>query len=233
MQCGAPVRAPILPAPGWKVPVAIVVGVVAVSVIVLVLVVNSLSSSATSGIPAALSQTSAGSSTSAALATHHRAHTSPATTTPTTTTTTLASWPKGVMGYTVVLDVTPSKSSATASARKAAATGIPAGLLFSSDYSSMTPGDWIVFSGTYTSRAEASAAATRLHAKGQPGAYEFSVVPATHTAGTVGSGKPTTATPPATVTTPAANTTTPARVNAPPPAATTTPAGVPTGGATP
>jgi hypothetical protein len=81
-------------------------------------------------------------------------------------------------GYTVVLGVIPVKSAATASATKLAAAGISVGVLDSSDYSSMHPGDWIVFSGTYTTLARATAAAAELKTKGQTGAYAFSVVPA-------------------------------------------------------
>jgi hypothetical protein len=104
---------------------------------------------------------------------------------PTTTTTpkpavTVARWPTGVTGYTVVLGVIPSKGAATASATKIASSGIPAGILYSSDYSSMRPGDWIVFSGTYTTLAQADTAAAHIKTKGQPGAYAFSVVPAAH-----------------------------------------------------
>jgi hypothetical protein len=83
-----------------------------------------------------------------------------------------------VTGYTVVLGVIPGQKAANASAIKLAAAGIPAGVLDSSDYSSMRPGDWIVFSGTYTTKAQADAAAKSLQAKGQPDAYSFSVVPA-------------------------------------------------------
>ena len=90
----------------------------------------------------------------------------------------IGSWPTGVTGFTVVLGVMPAKEAAKASATTIAATGIPVGLLHSNDYSSMRPGDWIVFSGTYTTRTQADAAATRLQAKGQPAAYAFAVVPA-------------------------------------------------------
>jgi hypothetical protein len=82
-----------------------------------------------------------------------------------------------VTGYTVVLGVIPSKAAATAKATKVAAAGIPVGLLYSSDYSSMTPGDWIVFSGTYATSTEASTAAAQLQAKGEAGAYSYSVIP--------------------------------------------------------
>jgi hypothetical protein len=81
-------------------------------------------------------------------------------------------------GYTVVLAVIHDRAAATASADNIAATGIHVGLLYSSDYSSMRPGDWIVFSGSYPSLAQADTAVAALKTKGQTGAYAFSVVPA-------------------------------------------------------
>lgn len=183
LECGAAVRIRIRPAPDWRIPLAIVAGVVALVAVGFVVVLVALSNSANQSVP-----------TVAASAPTTRAATSPATTTPTasakttstpTSTTTptgsaIGSWPAGVTGFTVVLDVVPAKATATASATKVAAAGIPVGVLFSSDYSSMHPGDWIVFSGTYTTRAQAAAAASQIQAKGQTGAYAFSVVPAAH-----------------------------------------------------
>jgi cell division septation protein DedD len=182
LECGAPVRVPIRAAPDWRVPVAIVAGVVAVAVAGLVVALLALSHSANSSVhvPAAAAQTSPPKQTTPAT-------TSTATSTPATTSTpaatstpgtTIASWPAGVTGFTVVLGVLPGKAAANASAIKLAATGITAGVLDSSNYSSMRPGDWVVFSGTYTTKTQADAAASSLQAKGQPSAYAFSVVPA-------------------------------------------------------
>jgi hypothetical protein len=185
LECGAPVRILIRPAPDWRIPLAIVAGVVALAVAGLVFALVGLSNSANSSV----SSTPAGTPAAAAAATPAAAASTPATTpaqtpakaqTATTVppTTKIASWPAGVPGFTVVLGVIPGKPAAMASATKIAATGIPVGVLDSSDYSSMTPGDWIVFSGTYGTQAQAAAAAKQLKAKGQTGAYAFDVVPA-------------------------------------------------------
>lgn len=179
LECGTAVRVRIRPAPDWRAPVAIVAGVVALVAAGLIVALIALSNTADRSV-------STVTATAPAPAAAAPAPTTPAPTTAPaekpataiTPTTTLASWPAGVTGYTVVLGVDPSKASATTSATKIAASGIPAGILNSSDYSSMRPGDWIVFSGTYSTRAQADAAATHVQAKGQPGAYAFSVVPA-------------------------------------------------------
>ncbi|HWF25361.1 MAG TPA: SPOR domain-containing protein [Solirubrobacteraceae bacterium] len=172
LECGAAVKVRIRPARGWRVPVAIVGGVVVVSALILVFALSALSGSANSSVPAVL----------AAPPVHHARHHAAAPAARTSSTTkpaaTIASWPAGVTGYTVVLGVVHARSAATASATKIASAGIPVGVLASSDYSSMRPGDWIVFSGTYSSRAQADAAATGLQTKGQTGAYAFPVVPA-------------------------------------------------------
>jgi hypothetical protein len=176
LECGAAVKVRIRPAPGWGVPVAIVGGVVVISALILVLALSALSSSADNSVPAVLATPPVHRARHhAAAATKTQAAKTPATTKPAAT---IASWPAGVTGYTVVLGVVPTKPAATTSATKIASAGIPVGVLSSSDYSSMRPGDWVVFSGTYSSRAQADAAATGLQTKGQTGAYAFPVVPA-------------------------------------------------------
>jgi hypothetical protein len=181
LECGTAVRVRIRPAPDWRAPVAIVAGVVALVAAGLIVALIALSNTADRSV-----STVTATAPAAAAPTPTTAATTTTTTTATTTApaakpataTTLASWPAGVTGYTVVLGVIPSKAEASASATKIAASGIPAGVLNSSDYSSMRPGDWIVFSGTYSTRAQADAAATHIQARGQQGAYAFSVVPA-------------------------------------------------------
>jgi hypothetical protein len=172
LECGAGVRVRIRSAPDWRAPLAIVAAVVALVaggfVVALIALSNTANRSISAGAPAAAAPAPATAAPAKA----------PTTQKPATTPTTLAKWPTGVTGYTVILGVITSKAAATGSATRIAAAGIPAGILYSSDYSSMHPGHWIVFSGTYTTLAQADAAATRITAKGQPGAYAFSVVPA-------------------------------------------------------
>jgi len=184
LECGAAVRMRIRNAPDWRVPFAIVGGVIVLVAAGLVFALVDLSNSADRSIPTAATTPAAASThgpvtpTTSPTTTTPAASTTTATTTAPTGTTAIAAWPAGITGYTVVLGVVPAKAQATSSATKIAAAGIPVGVLDSSGYSSMHPGDWIVFSGTYTTLAQASAAATELKAKGQAGAYAFSVVPA-------------------------------------------------------
>jgi hypothetical protein len=87
----------------------------------------------------------------------------------------LVSWPVGQSGHTVVLESIPTPSGrglAVARAREAARAGLPqVGVLESSRYSSLHPGYYVVFSGIYTSRAQAERGQAAAAAKGFRNAY--------------------------------------------------------------
>jgi hypothetical protein len=91
----------------------------------------------------------------------------------------LASWPADKTGYTLVLVSLPlggGRPAALARARQAEKAGLTdVGILLSSDYSSLHPGYYVVFSGIYGSQAEATAAVSNAHAHGYPGAYQARV----------------------------------------------------------
>ena len=74
----------------------------------------------------------------------------------------VADWPVGVDGWTIVLGSYPQtggRRAAVAGARRARAKGLTqVGVLDSSSYASLLPGYWVVFSGIYTSEAEATSA---------------------------------------------------------------------------
>jgi hypothetical protein len=108
------------------------------------------------------------------------------TTAPPTTTTTPTphpaapgAWPAARSGYTVVLESIPlaaGRAFAAARARAARQAGLPrVGVFDSSEYSSLHPGYFVVFSGIYTSSAQASAALPSVHAHGFPDAYQARV----------------------------------------------------------
>jgi hypothetical protein len=84
-------------------------------------------------------------------------------------------WPSSTDGWTIVLVSYPSRVGRKApleTARRAAGLGLPeVGVLDSSDFSSLHPGYAIVFSGVYTSRADAEAALTSARATGFGSAY--------------------------------------------------------------
>lgn len=76
--------------------------------------------------------------------------------------TAVAEWPSGTDGWTIVLASYPQtggRRPAETRAKQARAKGLPqVGVLDSSSYASLHPGYWVVFSGIYTSEAEAASA---------------------------------------------------------------------------
>jgi hypothetical protein len=105
------------------------------------------------------------------------------TTTPVTTTTAVAPptqdgrtlWPTRFSGWTIVLGsypVTAGKTTPLANATRAARSGLPdVGVLESSNYASLHPGYYVVFTGMYDSEAQAQAALHVTSASGFAGAY--------------------------------------------------------------
>jgi hypothetical protein len=74
----------------------------------------------------------------------------------------VAEWPTDEEGWTIALAALPQttgRAAALARARTARKRGLPqVGILDSSRYASLHPGYWIVFSGVYSSEAEATSA---------------------------------------------------------------------------
>jgi zinc-ribbon domain len=87
----------------------------------------------------------------------------------------LTAWPAARSGYTVVLESIPASSGralAVARAHAAARAGLPqVGVIDSGRYSSLHPGYFVVFSGIYSSQAQADAAQSAAAAKGFRVAY--------------------------------------------------------------
>jgi hypothetical protein len=87
----------------------------------------------------------------------------------------LITWPAGRSGWTVVLESIPTRagrSLAVARARDASRDGLPeVGVLDSSRYSSLHPGYYVVFSGIYSTRAEAERGRSTASGKGFGAAY--------------------------------------------------------------
>jgi hypothetical protein len=80
-------------------------------------------------------------------------------------------WPKGKDAYTVVLQSLGDRASAVARAKEAIKAGLPAGVLDSDNYSSLSPNFWIVFAGQYESQARAQRASERYASGRFPGAF--------------------------------------------------------------
>jgi hypothetical protein len=93
----------------------------------------------------------------------------------TTTSSSNVSWPPGKDGYTVVLKSVPTsegRAPADAAAQKARNNGLPqVGVLNSSDYSSLTPGYYVTFTGIYDTQSQADSALPNARSRGFPTAY--------------------------------------------------------------
>jgi hypothetical protein len=91
----------------------------------------------------------------------------------------LAVWPAGESGYTDILEslpVTGGLAAAVARARQAKRAGLKqVGVLTSSQYSSLHPDYYVVFSGIYRTQADATAGLSAAQAKGFRGAYQVRV----------------------------------------------------------
>ena len=88
-------------------------------------------------------------------------------------------WPAGKDGFTVVLESIPTTSgqaAALAKARAALRAGLEdVGVLESSRYSSLHAGYYVVFSGIYASKVDATSAASSAKASGYADAYPAAV----------------------------------------------------------
>lgn len=82
----------------------------------------------------------------------------------------VASWPTGTTAYTIILLSGKNKAAAEKKAKEFADQGLNTGVLNSSDYSSLRPGYWVVFSGQYDTREAAKTAADGIRDKA-PQAY--------------------------------------------------------------
>ncbi len=91
-------------------------------------------------------------------------------------------WPAGQSGYAVILaskdTASFTEADAQAIADQASAAGVQmVGVLDSSQFPTLNPGYWAVFSGPYTTKDEAATAATTIQGQGYPDAYARQVQP--------------------------------------------------------
>jgi cell division septation protein DedD len=85
----------------------------------------------------------------------------------------VAEWPDGAEGYTVIVYKFNAKSDAKQKAQEVAAKGLPAGILQSDKYASLTPGSWLVYIGEFDSQKQAEKAAAKYENAGYPGEVTF------------------------------------------------------------
>jgi hypothetical protein len=162
VECGS-ARTLIHHSPNWRIPIAIVGGVVLLVLAAFAIALVDLSA-----------QTSRTAQTQSA-ASHPTTTASPAKPKPQLAA--VPSWPTGVSGWTVQLAQRRFRYKAFATARRIAQGGVHAGVLNSTDHPAMTPGYWIVFDGRYPDRGTAQNAALRLRTKGYPKAHPTRVAP--------------------------------------------------------
>ncbi len=193
LSCGTAVGTRIAPTPRWRLPVALVGGLLAVIAAALVLALVELSGdpqpvakapvTTPTATPAGAPADDGGSAAPVVGETPTPVPTAVPTVTPAPGTTpdstapgapttgALAEWPAGKTGWTAVLASTESRSEAERKAR--AAGGGDVGVLRSDDFSSLRKGYWVVFSGQYDSRGDAETAAESAAG----GAYARQIVP--------------------------------------------------------
>ena len=185
LECGEAARTQILPARGWKLPIAIVVGVVLLAGVAAVVTFVQLSSDAGDAARLAQAPTTAPPAPTApppaATTTLPPGATPTAPTPPTVPPTpatpaptgTVGTWPAGRTAYTVVLISSTSPTAARAAAQKllGKSRGEPVGTLRSDDHPGLTPGYVVVFSGQYDTLVAAQRAAQGWHGMGSRGAY--------------------------------------------------------------
>lgn len=161
LQCGTGLGARVAAPRGWRLPLAVVGGLLALAVIAVVLAIVELSGDAetvtTQPAPAATAAPTAA-PPAATTPVPTATPTPSATATPAASGSGLGDWPAGKTGFTIVLESSSTRSAAEARGKELAGQGISVGILDSSGYRTLTPNRFVVFSGQYATRAQAKAA---------------------------------------------------------------------------
>jgi septal ring-binding cell division protein DamX len=146
---------------GWRLPFAVVGGLLALALIAAILAIVELA-----GNPEQVGPAATPTPTATPPAAVTPTPTPSATPTPTPSVppggtggaSQIADWPAGKTGFTIVLESDATRSAAEARAKDLASQGVPVGILDSSGYAKLTPHRFVVFSGQYATRAEAKQA---------------------------------------------------------------------------
>jgi sporulation related protein len=182
LSCGADVGARVVPAPGWRGPVALVVGLLAVAALALILALVELAGDAeqvNEQPPGAATATATPSVAPTPTPTPtFDSTTIPPATADESTTPEIADWPDGKDAWTVVLESAQTRQAAETRAKELAAQGVPVGILDSDNYSSLQANTFVVFSGQYDSKRAADQALQDL-ANQVTGAYVRHIIPST------------------------------------------------------
>jgi septal ring-binding cell division protein DamX len=167
LQCGTGLGARVAAPRGWRLPVAVVGGLLALALIAVALAIVELSSDAekvtTQPVPAATPAPTA--APPAATTPAPSATPAPSTTPNPGANSGLGDWPAGKTGFTIVLESSSTRSAAQARGKELAGQGVSVGILDSSGYRTLTPNRFVVFSGQYATRAEAKSALAGLKSR--------------------------------------------------------------------
>jgi predicted nucleic acid-binding Zn ribbon protein len=156
LECGARIALTYRRPPSWKVPVAIIVAVLALFAAGAVLAVAALSDDATNEVDSAPPRPAKASSSPVA-ATQPNDIVKQGT---------LYTWPRDLAGFTVILSSAADRSSATAFAESASRSGLARiGVIHSDDFGTLAKGSYVVFAGRYPDRVTADRAKARLSAR--------------------------------------------------------------------
>ena len=159
LDCGTAVGTTIAEPRGWRVPLAVVGGLLLLAAIALVLALVELAGPAerVTEVAATPTPTAAPPATSTTPT-----PTTTASPTPTTTaapTGDLATWPEDRTAWTVILNSSGTREDAERLAGELAGKGIPGvGVIDSNDFDSLGPDSFVIFSGQYPNREQAAEA---------------------------------------------------------------------------
>jgi septal ring-binding cell division protein DamX len=175
LSCGAAVGTVVAGPRGWKVPLAVVGGLLALALIALVLALVELSSpaekvqevqatptpapAAATPSPVPTNQPGEGEAGATPTTTPEGDSTPSPTTTPEGgSTPALVEWPAGKTAWTIVVNSSGTKADAERLAGEVASKGVPGvGVLDSNDFESLGPDSFVVFAGQYPSKQTAEA----------------------------------------------------------------------------
>ncbi len=171
LECGS-ARTTIHPAPDWRIPLAIVGGVVLLAAAAFAIALTNLSTQANR-----ITQTQPRAAAAPVKSTPAASTNTAASPTTTTAAAKIPGWATGLSGWTVILAQRRFEAKADNVAREFQGAGLSAGVLNSSQHPSMIPGFFLVFSGRYPTQAAAQAAAAKLQAAGHKRAHAREVAP--------------------------------------------------------
>ncbi len=149
LECGSAATTRVVRAPGWGLPVAIVIGALAVVAAITVIAINSLQDDA---------DKAAGPAKAAAPARSAPARTAR----PARAIAGVPLWPIARRGYTVIVAAPSSQAIALTKARALRRLGRDAGILHSDEYDFLSPGLWVVWRGKFPTRAAAERSALNV-----------------------------------------------------------------------